>query len=377
MGRMARLRGSFDAVVVGEHPSASLAAALLAARGRRVVHLARRETKPVRRLAWLSPAFFDLDKALAGMRRRLSLTPLRGMTLLGDRPEQRGQFLTRSASAFVVDSGDFAAESNALAKRAGTSVHACQAVRVEAVDDRAVRLFVDGESVSAGLLLLGSELDDDSSRLLGVPARWSASVTRRLTFVRWRDAAKAQSPTTTLVVCMDLAGTMNWAWLLRGRETWQAIVETPAADDPRHGAALLDRWLELLGQHGIVVNGNVGSRNAAAIVLPFEGALERECVANRTLLFGPAGGFVCGSGEELHPCAWSAVFAAACADEALRSEFVQDALRRYRESWGGTLGDYLRAPRNNLRYLLPLALRNAMMTRRLAEAVLFGKSVVR
>lgn len=374
---MARGRCSFDAVVIGEHPSASLAAGLLARRGRSVLHLARRGVQPARRLAWLSPAFFRLDPSLSSLRRRLPLTPLHGMTLLGDRPELRGQFLTSTASAFAVDWAAFAPAAMELAKRGGALVRACREVRVEAVDGDSVRLRVDDAAVHAGLLLLGDAPDEHSAKLLGMPTRWSAGTARRLTFVKWRRAAVGARTRATLVVCMDVAGTMNWGWLLCDKTSWQATVETPVADEPRRGAELLERWLDLLHLHDVVDPGKVDLRNAGEVELPFEGAMERECVASRTLLLGPAGGFVCGSGEELYPCAWSAVFASACADEALRAPVVQDGLRQYRESWGGTLGDYLRGPRNNLRYLLPLAYRNAMMTRRLAEAVLFGKSVVR
>ena len=42
-----------------------------------------------------------------------------------------------------------------------------------------------------------------------------------------------------------------------------------------------------------------------------------------------------------------------------------------------TLGDYLRGPQQNLRFLLPLVYRNPVMTARLTESILQGKSVVR
>jgi len=56
---------------------------------------------------------------------------------------------------------------------------------------------------------------------------------------------------------------------------------------------------------------------------------------------------------------------------------VQDSIQVYRQKWGTTLGDYLRGPQQNLRFLLPLVYRNPVMTSRLAEAILSGKSVVR
>jgi flavin-dependent dehydrogenase len=373
---MACSNASFDAVVIGEHPSASLASSLLARRGRDVLHLSRRHAKPLHRLALLSPSFFSLDKSLSPLRRKLKLSPLHGMTLLGERADLRGQHLTPAAAAFVVETDDFSSALQAHARTAGAATRACHFASVVAVDESGVRLVVDGKPLLARLLMLADELDETSAKLLGMPARWPAALERRLTFLGFR-APSSQPSRRTLVVSMDLVGTSQWAWLLCGKTSWQAAVESPAADDSARGVELLARWLDLLRLHGLISDAKLDVRHAQSVVLPFEGAMERDCVASRTLLLGPAGGFICGSGEELLPCCWSAVFAAQCADEALDHPPVQDTLRRYREAWGSTLGDYLRGPRNNLRYLLPLAFRNPVMTRRLAEAVLLGQSVVR
>ena len=71
------------------------------------------------------------------------------------------------------------------------------------------------------------------------------------------------------------------------------------------------------------------------------------------------------------------MYAVDVAKKALKERHVQDALQPYRQRWGSTLGDYLRGPQQNLRFLLPLVYRNAVMTARLTEAILSGKSVVR
>ena len=62
---------------------------------------------------------------------------------------------------------------------------------------------------------------------------------------------------------------------------------------------------------------------------------------------------------------------------ALGEVHLQDALQPYRQAWGTTLGEYLRGPQQNLRFLLPLVYRNPVMSGRLAESILQGKSVVR
>ena len=116
---------------------------------------------------------------------------------------------------------------------------------------------------------------------------------------------------------------------------------------------------------------------ATSLDLPFAGALSQDGVANRTLLFGPAGGFYSACAEDIYPCCWSALFAVDSARKALKETFLQDALQQYRNRWGATLGDYLRGPQQNLRFLLPMVYRNRTMTERLAQAILSGESVVR
>lgn len=116
---------------------------------------------------------------------------------------------------------------------------------------------------------------------------------------------------------------------------------------------------------------------AESIDLPLTGALAHEGVASRTLLVGPAGGFYSATGEDIYPNCWSAVFAADAIKKALREVHLQDALQPYRQKWRTTLGDYLRGPQQNLRFLLPLVYRNQVMTTRLSEAILLGKHVVR
>jgi len=74
---------------------------------------------------------------------------------------------------------------------------------------------------------------------------------------------------------------------------------------------------------------------------------------------------------------WSAIYAAQAIQHALKERHLQDALNVFRSSWRTTLGDYLRGPSVNLRYLLPLIYRNPVMTERISESILMGKGVVR
>jgi hypothetical protein len=141
---------------------------------------------------------------------------------------------------------------------------------------------------------------------------------------------------------------------------------------------LLNHWAGVLHRHGIfkspleIDDGEVESLN-----LPFAGALAHEGVANRTLLIGPAGGFYAATGEDVYPNCWSALYAAEVMKKSLKEPHLQDAIQAYRQRWRTTLGDYLRGPQMDLRFLLPLVYRNQEMTNRLAEAILAGRSIVR
>ena len=180
---------------------------------------------------------------------------------------------------------------------------------------------------------------------------------------------------------LDLLGTLCWAWLVPGDGEFELVVEQPleSVRGNGDGLAMLNHWAEVLKRHGVLVNPKFEIPPAAVRTadLPLAGALAHEGVANRTLLVGPAGGFYSACGEDIYPGCWSAIFAADTIKKALREPHLQDALNPYRHKWRTTLGDYLRGPQQNLRFLLPLIYRNAVMTSRLVEAILLSKSVVR
>jgi flavin-dependent dehydrogenase len=160
----------------------------------------------------------------------------------------------------------------------------------------------------------------------------------------------------------------------------QLAVEQPMNSGTKvSGTELLEHWITVLTSHGALKTSGapVDCSAATTLELPLAGALSQEGVANRTLLIGPAGGFYTACTEDIYPNCWSAVYAVEVAKKALREPHLQDALQPYRQRWGATLGDYLRGPQQNLRFLLPLVYRNEMMTARLTEAILLGKSVVR
>jgi flavin-dependent dehydrogenase len=178
---------------------------------------------------------------------------------------------------------------------------------------------------------------------------------------------------------LDLGGELHWAWLFPGAESIQLAVEQPIESVSKMPSQkLLELWIDVLVKHrALKLNKPIDAGAAESVDLPFAGALSQEGVANRSLLIGPAGGFFTACAEDMYPNCWSSLFAANVAAKALKERHLQDALGAYRETWGSTLGDYLRGPQENLRFLLPLVYRNSVMTARMAEAILSGESVVR
>jgi flavin-dependent dehydrogenase len=226
------------------------------------------------------------------------------------------------------------------------------------------------------LLLLAGELPPEQKRMIGLPPQWDQQVMHRWTALLIKGTLGDENGKTLMPMSLDLGGTMRWAWLLPAAGKIQIAIEQPIAEaDSSH--VMLQKWIDVLVAHKVIRKPSVDFADAISLNLPLAGAMSQEGVANRTLLIGPAGGFYTACAEDIYPNCWSAVCAAEVAQTAIGERHVQDALQAYRERWGTTLGDYLRGPQENLKFLLPLVYRNSVMTARLAEAILFGKSVVR
>jgi flavin-dependent dehydrogenase len=249
------------------------------------------------------------------------------------------------------------------------------------LDESGVDVALGKTMLRATMLIVGGTLPQSQQKLLGLPESWGPDVLHRYSFFCLKTAKWAVDPGSRPVAAMslDLAGKLSWAWFLPHGPQVQLAVEQPLETASNgSGEALLRHWGEVLGKHGVLKGaGALPAANAATLDLPFAGALAHEGVANRTLLIGPAGGFFSACGEDLYPNCWSAVYAADAAKKALKERYLQDALQPYRQKWRTTLGNYLRGPQQNLRFLLPLVYRNPVMTTRLAESILLGKSVVR
>jgi len=237
------------------------------------------------------------------------------------------------------------------------------------------------------MLVLAGMPDEAHRRVLGLPDGWGADIVHRYTFVklparstgsgqgRWADLGSRP----VIPMSLNLREMLFWAWLLPGEKGMQLAVEQPVETLGQvKPAELLSHWANVLRAHQVLTaTEQLPMDEAQSIDLPLTGALAHEGLANRTLLIGPAGGFFSATSEDIYPNCWSALFAADAVKRALKEVHLQDALQPYRHKWRTTLGDYLRGPQQNLRFLLPLVYRNQVMTTRLTESILLGKSVVR
>ena len=378
---MPKPQPNVDVLVLGGHPSAYLAAALLRFKSRiAVVHSTIPNERLPQRLVLLNPAFFQLHPLLRSLRRKLRMTPLYGIQFLGNDPGIRSEYRSRSVLAYVVSCNDIRKALVKLADDSGVQFLTAKSIHIQRLNEDRIDITVGRSRLRPRAIILAGTLPASEQKTLSVPESWGPDVLHRYTFLTCKTPKSLELAShATLPMSLDLGGKLTWAWLLPGNQELQLAVEQPiqtVADIPAR--VLLQQWLGILQLHGILnTPDEIPLEHHQSIDLPLAGALPHEGLANRTLLIGPAGGFYSACGEDIYPNCWSAIFAADIMKKALKERHLQDALQPYRHKWRTTLGDYLRGPQQNLHFLLPLIYRNQIMTTRLAESILLGKSVVR
>jgi flavin-dependent dehydrogenase len=375
---MARKNAQADVLVLGGHPCASLAALLLTSHKSplRVTQISIPSEPVLDRLVLINPGFFSLHPALAPLKKKLKLAPISGVRFISDDTAE-SEHRAKSTMGFVGLYSELRQALDHLAQDGGGKSLRPSELEVEQVDHQGMTLSADGAAITGKMVLLAGALSDESARKLALPEPWGAEVVRRYSSMRLSAGERITSDDSIVPMSLDLGGALTWAWMLRGVNQVQLSVEQPIRGE-RSPKQLLELWSEVLKRHGLLKTEEpINESEIVSMEVPAAGALGRDTVANRTLLIGPAGGFFTACLEDIYPNCWSAVFATDTARKALKAEHLQDALAPYRENWGTTLGEYLRGPQQNLRFLLPLVYRNAVMTSRLAESILLGKSVVR
>lgn len=382
---MAKTEPPLDVLVLGEHPATFLAAALLRIKSKlRVLHATIPDEHVPGRLVLLNPRLFELHPLLDKLRRKLDLTAIYGLQFLADDPQTRSEHRSKSASGFVGDYNEVRAAMVKLAQDEHVELATPKVLQIHRLDERGLEVTVGRQHLRPRVLVLGGRLPSEQQRLLGLPEAWELGIVHRYTFAKFKGGNQIDLGNRPIVpMSLDLRRQLSWAWLLPHGQQIQLAVEQPldASGNSSHTASssadLLRHWASVLHAHQLLKDPTIPPDAIESMDLPLAGALAHEGVANRTVLIGPAGGFYSATAEDLYPCCWSAVYAADAVKKALKEPHLQDALDLYRHKWRTTLGDYLRGPQQNLRFLLPLVYRNPVMTSRLVDSILLGKSVVR
>jgi hypothetical protein len=378
---MAGSVAQYDVLVLGEHPSAYLTAALLRFKSKlRVAHATiPGETEPDR-LVIINPALFTLHPLLEPLKRKLETVAIYGLMFLSEDPVTRSEHRSKSAIAFVSTYKAVRAAMQAVAASQDVELLTPKTLEVHRLDETGADVTAGKAALRPTALVVGGKLPEDQQKRLGLPDSWGVDVVHRYTFVKlagtkWADLGSRP----VMPMSLNLKEMLCWAWMLPGPKGIQLSVEQPIETIGRvKPLELLAHWADLLRRNGTLNGkGDVPLGSAEWIDVPLAGALAHEGVGNRTLLVGPAGGFYSACCEDIYPNCWSALHAADTLKKALKEPHLQDALQAYRHRWRTTLGDYLRGPQQNFRFLLPLVYRNQVMTTRLTEAILLGKSVVR
>jgi hypothetical protein len=371
-----------DVLVIGEHPASYLCAALLRSGTKlRVIHATIPDEKSIDRICLLNPEFFSMHKLLEPLKRKLDLTTIYGAQFLADEATTRSEHRAKATMAYTVNYKDVRTATAKIAADEGVEFLSPKQLEILRLDEQGVDVSMGKMKVRPKVMVVGGILPESQQKLLGMPEAWGPDVVRRYSFLKLKASKWGADLGNRPIVPMslDLGHQLNWAWMLPHQECVQLAVEQPLESVPRlRGDDLMRRWVNTLRAHGILkAAGEVKLDAMISMDLPLTGALVHEGVANRTLLVGPAGGFYSATGEDLYPNCWSALFAADTIKKALKETHLQDALQPYRQKWRTTLGDYLRGPQQNLRFLLPLVYRNEVMTERLTTSILLGKSLVR
>lgn len=378
---MAKTDPQLDVLVLGDHPAAYLCAALLKHKSKlHVLHSTLPHETCPDRLLILNPALFELHPLLEPLRRKIQATPVYGLRFISDTVGVASEHRSRSALAGITSYKSARTAMLKLAQGQGVESLSPKHLEIHRLDERGIDVTIGKSQLRPKMLVLGGLPNEQESKMLGLPEGWGPDVVHRYTFVKLPGSKWADLGSRPIIpMSLNLRDLLCWGWLLPSDKCVQVAVEQPVETLSRVGPLeLLSHWIGVLRAHGLLAGkGQVSIADAQSVDLPLGGALAHEGLANRTLLIGPAGGFYSATAEDIYPNCWSAIYAADAVKRALREVHLQDALQPYRHKWRTTLGDYLRGPQQNLRFLLPLVYRNPVMTSRLTESILLGKSVVR
>src|SRR4051812_21683942 len=174
-----------DVLVLGSHPCAHLAAALL--RQNSSIHVTRADVAGELlddRLVVINAEFFDLNPLLAPLKKKLDLAPFYGLRFLADDSATKSEFADKSVAAFVGSMKPIRAAFGALSEEAGVQTIGKSKLEITGVDEHGVHVRLDGKSLKPKLLIIATNLSPDAQRTLGLPVSWENGVVHRYSYVK-------------------------------------------------------------------------------------------------------------------------------------------------------------------------------------------------
>ena len=138
---MAKIETQIDVLVLGEHPSTYLVAALIAQNAKvRVLHTTIPNDSTGDRLVIINPEFFKLHSLVEPLRRKLDLVATYGLQFLSDDPAVRGEYRHKSTLAFVASYKAVRTAMIKLAKAQGVEMVSPKSLLIHRLDEHGAQV---------------------------------------------------------------------------------------------------------------------------------------------------------------------------------------------------------------------------------------------
>src|SRR5678815_4819803 len=152
---MAKGTNAVDVLVLGGHPSAFLASALLKNKTKfEVMHSCIPNEPSGDRLVLMNPAIFELHPLLGSLKRKIESAGLYGIRFLADEPPTASEFRSKSAVTCVTQLKDVRVAMLDLAKSEGVQLCNPKIVQIHRLDETGLDATIGKETVRAKACLL-------------------------------------------------------------------------------------------------------------------------------------------------------------------------------------------------------------------------------
>src|SRR2546423_700821 len=171
-----------DVLVLGEHPAAYFAAALLKQKSKlNVLHATLPDEKPPDRLVLVNPAMFDLHALLHPLRRKLDSTSIYGLQFLSEDAETRSEYRAKTILSLVAHYKDVRTVFQKMASDEGVELIHPRHVQTPRLDEHGLEITMGKAHIHPKVLVLGGPLSEPQQKMLGLPEAWGRDVVHRFT----------------------------------------------------------------------------------------------------------------------------------------------------------------------------------------------------